>query len=155
MINTIKKAVERITWRLNNGWKANENDIEAINFIVDYVNTTSNKTIQNNELTAKLYIFAYSQFLKRYNATVFDDIPRKELNKMLSKPLGLYYEKFKNDLNTTELYQHFQEHNIEINHPMLMTEEEKEKIKIIDVWDYETVKENLERDIVNIINLNL
>lgn len=150
MINTIKKAVERITWRMSNGWKSNDTDIEAINFIVDFVNITSKDNLKQNELFAKLYIWSYSQFLKKHNATVFDPIPQKELNKMLSKPIEIFIEAFRQDLNTTEQYQSFVKNGIPITNPQLMTDEEREKIEIItDVWDYDTIKENLERDINN------
>jgi len=150
---TIKKAVERITWRLSNGWKANQNDLDAVNFIVDFVNVQNKKQIDDNQLIAKLYIYAYSSYLKHFRATVFDDIPRRELFKMLDRPIEVLIQRFTSDLNTTELYQFFQANDIKINHPILMPDKNKIEIKE-DIWDYETVKENLERDINNLINLH-
>lgn len=150
MINTIKKAVETLSWRVEHGIKPGDTEKECINFIVDFVNITSKENLKQNELFAKLYIWSYSQFLKKYSATVFDPIPQKELNKMLAKPIESFIEAFRVDLNTMEQYQSFIKNGIPITHPQLMTDEEREKIEIItDVWDYETVKENLERDINN------
>ena len=162
MINTIKKAIDRIVWRTSNGWKANENDVEAINFLIDYVNRTTKENVKNNSLIAKLYILAYSEQLKKYNATVFDKIPEKELLRNLDRPIEFFIEDFKNDLNTSELYTKLNDLGISLKHPLVLSDDERKKeseildkpIDISDIWDYETIAEHLEMTINNIINLH-
>jgi hypothetical protein len=85
---SIEKAVQRFGWNINQGrLKANENDIEAYNTIVDYVKEKQSSQIINQELFAKLYIHVYGQFLIHYNSDVFNQEPKKELNKILFRSL--------------------------------------------------------------------
>lgn len=152
MINSIKKAMDRIKWRINHGWKALDEDYDAINFLVKYVNETSKKQLTDNQLFAKLYIISYGEYLIKHGATVFNSKLRSEFNKNLARPIENLIEEFKNDLNTTEQYQSFLDNGVPITHPHLLTKEERDRRKVVtDVWDYETVKEMLERDINNIL----
>jgi len=169
MINNIKKAINRITWRIGgNGWKANQNDADAINFIIDFVNVKHKEQINNHQLFAKLYIYVYGQFLSLYDATVFDDIPQKELHRILDKPLEQIIEDFTRQLNNSDKYSFYKELGLSKKHPLTMTDQEKksdmkileavkndkEKLEsfITEIWDYEAVKENLEFQINNAIN---
>ena len=168
MINTINKAVNRLTWRINNGWKANENDIESINFIIDFVNKKHEKQINDYGLFAKLYIYVYGQFLQHYKATVFDKIPEKELHKILDRPIATFIEDFKNQLNNSELYALQSELGLSDKHPSSRTQSEKDndseildkvlnnkeylEVFVGEAVDYETVKENLETQINNVID---
>jgi len=170
MINNIKKAINKITWRIGgNGWKATQNDVDAINFIIDFVNVKHKEQINNHQLFAKLYIYVYGQFLKHYNATVFDKIPEQELHKLLERPIDQFIEDFKNQLNSSELYSLQDELGLSNSHPATRTQKEKDNdSKILDQvlnnkesleafmgdpFDYELVKENLEAQINNAINI--
>lgn len=154
---TVHKAIDRITWRLNNGWKANENDARAINTIIEFINDKHKEQLVNYGLFAKLYIYFYGSLLNHYKATVFSSIPQKELHKILYKPLEDHIEHFKNTLNDSELYIAYSDLDISLKHPKLLTEEErqrdakkleenKDKIAgaIANAWDYESVKEHLD-----------
>ena len=86
---SIEKAVQRFGWNIKQGrLKANENDIEAYNTIVDYVKEKQSKQIQDQELFAKLYIHVYGQFLIHYNSDIFNQEPKKELNKILFRDIS-------------------------------------------------------------------
>lgn len=164
MINTITKAINRITWRLtSNHWKANQTDEDAINYIIKFANNHNEKQLQNNELFAKLYIYVYKSFLTHYNATVFDDIPQKELHKLLDKSIQHHVEEFRQALNESENYKLQEQLGLTAGkHPATRTKEEKEKdSKILstleeplvkEAWDYETVKENLNSMINSALN---
>jgi hypothetical protein len=85
---SIEKAVQRFGWNIKQGrLKANENDINAFNTIVDYVKEKQSSQIIDQELFAKLYIHVYGQFLIHYNSDVFNQEPKKELNKILFRSL--------------------------------------------------------------------
>lgn len=171
MINTIKKAVEHFAYKCANVWGATTKDAEALDMIMGFVEDKHKKQIQDHQLFAKLYIVVYSQYLEKYKTTVFDDIPRKELTKLLSYSTEQLVQRFTDKLNESELYSLFETLDIDMSHPATKTQEIKDKetdklqeaLKDKDnfdkfngkVWDYETVKENLELQINNTINLNL
>ncbi|WP_428743210.1 hypothetical protein [Tenacibaculum sp.] len=166
---TIKRAVDHFIFKFNNVWKPTETDVKALQTIMDFVEEKHKKQLQDYHLFAKLYIMVYAQYLERYNATVFDDIPKKELHVLLDKPMEYFIKRFTQRLNESELYSLFEELEIELKHPITKSKEQKEKetdsLKNAlveksnmerfkgEVWEYETVKENLELQINNVINL--
>jgi len=170
MINTIKQAVEHLEFKFKNVWKPTPKDVEAYNKIVEFVEQKHKQQYQDYHLFAKLYVMVYAQFLEKYKATVFDDIPVKELNRYLDTPLAHIIQRFADKLNESELYEVLNKAGVENKHPVLKDEKQKNKetdqlaetIKNEDdfkkftgqVWDFETVKQNLESQINNIINLN-
>ena len=192
---TIKKSVDHLVFKLSNVWKATPKDAEAINTIMKFVEDKHRKQIQDYHLFSKLYIMVYAKFLDKYKATVFDDIPRKELTKYLDQPIEYIIKRFTERLNESELYTVFDlagkkdfDH-IHLTHIKSFYKEMgyndgvvKQKVKkIIDdrkksrdslevlldshqdvknylfkgkeIWDYNTVKDNLELQINNTINL--
>lgn len=167
---TIKKAVDHFIWKFKNKWTPTQPDAEALNTIMSFVEEKHQKQIQDYHLFAKLYIMVYAQYLEKYKTTIFDDVPRKEINKLLSLPTEEFIQRLTKRLNESELYSLFDEINVKLEHPALKTDDCKEKEnKSIEnalkdknnldrfcgvVWDYETVKENIELQINNVINLN-
>ena len=131
---TIKTALERIFWRFQtiNG---NITDQKALDTLAEFVNDKHAKQLQDNEMFAKVYIFMYSYFLKRYNTDVYDPIPQKELHRYLDQPLERIIERFKVKMNEKEY-----ELQGTIEHPEIG----KSTSDFKDVWDTETVKEHLE-----------
>lgn len=158
---TITNAINRITWRTKNGWKTNDNDVTAINTIIDFVNKQQSKQINDLHLFAKLYIFVYGQFLKHYNTTVFDKIPKKEIDEILKQPVENLIGIFTQQLNDSELYKTFEDLGINMKHKATLLENqnranteilEKSTIDIQNIWSYEDVKECLESQINDAIN---
>lgn len=166
---TIKKAVNHFIFKFNKVWKITPKDREALTEIMQFVEDKHKYQFNNHQLFAKLYVMVYAQFLEKYNTTVFDDIPVKELTRYLDQPLERIIQRFTDKLNESELYGLFDEIGIEMKHPALVSQEQKDKdtskiqkaIKDKDnfdrftgqVWDYQTVKENLETQINHTINL--
>ena len=163
----IKKAVQRIGWRFGGNdnkkpFPVNETDIEAYNAIVNFVKAQQEKQFEANQLFAKLYIFVYMRFISKMGATVMDTAPRKAIHKIFEKPIEQWIEEFKDEMNDSEMYSLLEKMGIEMKHPALITETERnsntEKAKPIakqlteKVWDYETVKECLTSEINNAIN---
>lgn len=164
---TIKKALEHFQFKFQKSWKPTEADVKAFNTIIEFVEAKHQQQLTDNEMFAKLYIMVYSQYLDRYKATVFDDIPVKELNKLLKKPLDVFIERFTRNLNDNEQYQLMQEIGIKSDHPATKTQDIKDKeseslLNLTDeqkerlfgqVWEIETVKDNLILQINNVLNL--
>ena len=150
---TIKKALDRISWRLSNGWKANEKDIEALNTIAKFVNQKHDEDFNNNTLFAKLYVYIYGEFLKYYEATVFDNIPQKELHKELDKPFSQIVEEFIDKHHLIEMALQMPP-EIRYKHPKQIRYKYKDidfEFKHIEKIDYKEAKNNL----VKLINLAL
>lgn len=150
---TIKKAIEHFQFKFKNHWKATKTDSEALTKIIDFVNDKHDKQLKQNEMFAKVYIFMYAYFLKHYKTDVFDPVPQKELHKYLDKPLKMIIKRFVETLNESELYTKFNDMGIDLTHPATKVREIKEKelnalkshpTTFNNVWDYMTVKEQLE-----------
>ena len=108
MMFDLEKAIQRIGWRFTNsenkkGFKPNKNDIEAVNCLLNWINREKKVSLDNNELFAKLYIYHLNQTIRQYDATIFDDIPQKELSKILSTPLAYFYKAFQRELYSSHL----------------------------------------------------
>lgn len=165
---TIKKAIDHFNFKFDKVWKPTQYDVDALITIIEFVEDKHKKQIQDYHLFAKLYIVVYAQYLDRYKTTVFDDIPKKELNKLLDKPLDFFLNLFTQRLNESELYSLFDELNINMDHPALKSDKikdketnklhnalnDKENIKRFrgEIWKKEVVQEKLELDINNLIN---
>jgi len=171
----IEQSVQRIQWRLasKKPFTANLSDIEALNDIIEYVDKKQNEQYDKNENFAKLYIRVYGKMIQHYKATVFDLEPKKAMMSIFRKSLPETVDDFKNQLNNSELCGLLEEsYSGEPKHPLLRkgiehdifedeTENLSEKIKKDpeamkkikrEVFDYDTVYNNLKAEISNVIN---
>ena len=169
----IIKALDRIGWRfgLNNKkpFPVNQNDIDAFNSIAEYVDRTNKQQFQDNELFAKLYIMAYAKMVEHFKTDIFDKEPRKQMMKLLDRPMEMIIQDFTDRLNDSEMY--FMVEQViggVLKHPIALSEEQMgtniEKIKeafrnddnvkviVDDVWKYEDVKECLVAEVNHVLN---
>jgi len=125
-IMTIEKSLQRIHWRVSKGdsYKPNENDIEAINFMVEWVNNQKEKTIQQNRLFAKIYAYALIQELEFYKDIEFAS---NNLCNVLSSPLELLYKKFQASFNRMKLNEFRRSVGLSEKHCLLINEEDTAK----------------------------
>lgn len=105
MANT-KKSIERLLWRFREqkAFLPNENDITALNEIVEFYNAQTNSIAASQEPFAKLYIYLYRSLLKKFDFTVFDKMPQRLLMDQLQKTLIDHITDLTFDLNTSEMY---------------------------------------------------
>ena len=101
----IEKSLQRIEWRFSQGkeFKPNGNDIEAYNELAEYFNQKEKQQLIDNQLFGKMYIYLFGEFVNYYNCTVMDNIPQKELHKLLDKDLRLIVEDVTDRLNNAEI----------------------------------------------------
>jgi hypothetical protein len=116
--------------------KPNRTDLEAVNFMIEWVDNQKKQSLKQNQLFAKLYIYVYHKFIQHYETTVFDNVPQSELHRILDKPLDAFFKAFTQQLNDNEAY-------ISIN--------EGNELKN-DVWDLETVTDNLTAQLTEALN---
>lgn len=85
----ISKSIQRLKWRFTSGkqFLPNENDIEALNEIIEYCGIKEKQQLIDNQLFGKMYIYLYWQFMIYYKCSFVDEIPQKELHKLLNKDL--------------------------------------------------------------------
>lgn len=100
---TPNRALQHFKWKLQNSWKPTAPDIEAYNALVAYNKEQNEKTINDNQLFGKLYIYLFGQFVNYYQSTALDDIPQKELHKLLDKDLSTIVQEVTDNLNLYEL----------------------------------------------------
>ena len=81
-----KDAISRLRFTISKSNKPNQNDVEALNILLEHLNKTETKAIQENILFAKLYAFVLENFTHKYNSI---DFSNKQLNKILSEPMEL------------------------------------------------------------------
>ena len=103
---TPHKAIEHFKWKLQNKWKPTKVDIEAFNAVKNYVVEKEKQQLIDNQLFGKLYIYLYGEFVTYYKASVMDDIPQKELHKLLDKPLKMVVESVRDRINLYEMDYH-------------------------------------------------
>jgi hypothetical protein len=172
----INKAVQRLGWRFDLASKRpdhnfiiNQNDLDALKTIDAFVVKNQKKQLQNQELFAKLYINNLTELIEHYNTSIFDPIPRRRIHGILRQSLQELTEKLKDTLNDSEKYELMNEIGIELKHPLLSSEEEtvnnldklqgalvdseNKKRLLGEVWDFETVKVCLEKEVNSAINL--
>jgi len=126
---TIKKAVEHFEFRLSKHWKPTENDINAYNTILKFVEDKHKQQFIDNQLFGKLYIIYYGELLKYYKATVYDKEPQKHLNRVLSAPIEKVIQTFVETSNDVERALEYEIDGV-LKHPQQWTEEDKKNINM-------------------------
>jgi len=129
-MKTIKQAINHFMFKLNpknNIWKATQKDADAINEIIEFVESKHRQQLNSNELFAKLYITLFGELLKYYNCSVFDPTPQKAINKILDTPIEVIIQKFIDKANITETGLQMEEAGIEIKDIRLKSIEQIEK----------------------------
>jgi len=126
---TLKKAIDRLSWRFGKCKVINpvQEDLDAYNTMLDYIQDSNKEQLSKNLLFAKLYIAVYKRTIEHYNTNILDPIPQKELHKFLDKPIEWHYENFCEFLNQEEW---ISSGDVDFN-------------VVTSVWDLEDVTNNL------------
>ena len=122
---TLKNAIDRLYFRLKNGMpKANQTDLDAVNTIVDTINDMQKETIKENIPFTKMYVYLFGLLLDKYQDLY---LAQNELNRILDTPTLEIYHKFTDKLNHVELKTFLKSKNIELKHPALESDNEREQ----------------------------
>ena len=172
----IIKALDRIGWRFGRDnenkktiFPVNQLDLDAFNAIEPYIYKAREQQWQDNELFAKLYIMAYAKMVEHFKTDIFDKEPRKQMMKLLDRPMEMIIQDFTDRLNDSEMY--FMVEKViggVLKHPITLSEEQigtniekikeafrnDDNVKVIvdDVWKYEDVKECLVAEVNHVLN---
>ena len=147
----LREAISRLGFTISKSNRPNEKDIEAYNCILEVLEQTQTKTIQDNLLFAKLYAYNLQEFTRHYGDVDFANI---RLNELLTQSLNVRIEFLMYEIKHSELRKvitddFFAEaspkkaREILSRHPTL----EKEFIHIWDFWTNENVTSHLETNV--------
>jgi len=160
---TIEKAMQRIVWRVSNGtYTPNQNDVDAVTEVAEWINRQKTQEVQQNRLFAKMYVYCFINELQFYQNIKF---AQKKLHEILKTPLIQLYDQFKERLNLVEL------NNIKLSfgftnlHPLIVSEEQKDKEAqlmkensevmqkyLFGIWTPEKIENGLNNQISEAIN---
>lgn len=94
----VDKPINRLVWRFSQGKQfiPNQNDIDALNEVIKWVNHEREKRLSNNHHFAKLFMFLYNEWTIKYENP---DFPQSVICKILEKPLSYYYLEYRDTVN--------------------------------------------------------
>ena len=133
----LKEAIQRLSFTVSKQNKPNSTDAEALNKVLEYVNGTIKKEVNENELFAKLYVYSIINETVFYKGNI--DLAQKRINEILGKSLYSLYEAHRDNFNAISLNNFLTENGLADKHPLTYTEAEQEKNKQITNlkdWDF-------------------
>ena len=121
----IEKALNRINWRFKNPQikineskiTINQEDVNAIEFLTNWINDQKKETINQNQLFAKMYCYCLSNEIEFYKDVKFANT---KLQEKLNEPIENHYNKIVKDLNRLELTKYMQSKGIIMDNVELM-----------------------------------
>lgn len=119
----LKEAIQRLSFTVSKQNKPNTTDAEALNKILEYVNGTIKKEINENELFAKLYVYLLLNEVVFYKGDV--DMSQRKINEVLQIPLIDMYENFRMSFNSIALNNFLHENGLSEKHPLQYNKEEE------------------------------
>ena len=166
----IEKAINRLQWRFNNqNVKINESkiiindlDVKAVDFLTNWINQQKKESLNENELFAKLFCYAFKNELIYYKGCPKQSL--RKIQEVLEVTINYHYDEIHSTLNSLELYKYSEEIGLSDKHPFLRTEEENNKNKEImkkdnnlinkikGTWSIESVYKSLNNSITEILN---
>ena len=147
----LKDAINRLGFTISKSNRPNEKDIEAYNCILEVLEQTQTKTIQDNLLFAKLYAYNLQEFTRHYKCV---EVATSKLNELLAENIDYRIEFLTAQIKQTELSKVITDdffsavypskaREILSRHPTL----EKEFIHVWDFWTTENVTSHLETNV--------
>ena len=166
---SVEKSLQRIHWRFSPNekgvtmqFKPNQNDADALNDVIEYIEREKNKSLLKHQLFAKLYVVMLGEFLNYYHDI---NIASKNIHKILRDPMEFHSAKFRDFFNIVACEKAHKEMGLTMKPWYLRTKEEneiEEKIleqnsakflEFLNKWSQDEINEILESQITNAINL--
>lgn len=168
----IENALNRINWRFTNPniklneskIVINENDVEAVNFLTNWITQQKSETLQENQLFAKLYCYCLTHEIEFYKDIKFAN---RKLQEELAKPINHHYANVSETLNRMELNYFLNSIGIVTDHMKsclmneiqqqeqqeLLNNNQKEITKyVLGIWNIDKVFKSLNNTITECLN---
>jgi len=133
----LKEAIQRLSFTVSKQNKPNTTDAEALNKILEYVNGTIKKEVNENELFAKLYVYSLINETVFYKGDI--DLAQKRINEILRKSLYSLYETHRDNFNAISFNNYLLENGLSDKHPLAYNEAEQKTNKgltNLKDWDF-------------------
>jgi len=133
----LKEAIQRLSFTVSKQNKPNSTDAEALNKILEYVNGTIKKEVNENELFAKLYVYSLINETVFYKGDI--NMAQKRINEVLRKSLYSIYESHRDNFNAISFNNYLHENGLSEKHPLTYNDEEQETNKGLTKlkdWDF-------------------
>ena len=147
----LREAINRLGFTLSKSNRPNEKDIEAYNCILEVLEQTQTKTIQDNLLFAKLYAYNLQEFTRHYKCV---QIATEKLNELLAENIDYRIEFLTAQIKQSELSKVITDDFFSAVSPSKAREIlsrypnlEKEFIHVWDFWTNENVTSHLETNV--------
>lgn len=161
----IQESIKRLGFTISKQNKPNSTDADALNSIIDFINQTNIKEVQENKLFAKLYIM---NFITQMRIVRNFDLAQKNVNKILKMDLEALYNEFRKEANILEIKNYFDskglkdtwsmaenfnlKENMKINANICNEINPKEFLEVCDLWNEENIYNNLNATITLALN---
>ena len=129
----INKDIDRLKYTFSKGNKINQNDIQALNGLIEYVNDQKERELNNHHLFAKVIIYVFKHELIRTDGNYH--LSLSTLNSILRIDLDAHFDSFHTEINTIAFNNFCKTIKLSQKHPALLTESERE-------IDHRIIKEN-------------
>lgn len=87
----LQKAFQRLEWRFSKGkFEPNQNDVDALQFIADWINREKEERINQNRYFGKIVIYCLLREIDYFRDIHFAE---KKLHDILSRPLEYWYDR--------------------------------------------------------------
>jgi len=138
---TIEKAMQRIVWRVSNGTHTpNQNDVEAVKIVAEWINRQKEQEIQQNRLFAKMYVYNFIWELEFYKDIKY---AQRKMHEICKTPLTKLYDDFKNKFNSIEYNSLLKCLNFCTLPEITITKEQKQKNAVLTIENSEVIKEHI------------
>lgn len=159
----IESAIKRIYWRFSKGtFTPNQNDIDSIDFITDWINRTKEKEIQEYTLFVKMYVYCFMHEVDYYKDIKF---AQQRLHELCKMSVPEHYKKFTDKLNHIELEKftkakkintilpnHMSLEDIVKEDKLIFENQNELKRLVLGHYDTELVKRSLNNQVTEAIN---
>lgn len=119
----LKEAIQRLSFTVSKQNKPNQTDAEALNKILEYLNNSIKREVNENEMFAKLYVYLLFNEVIFYKGDV--DMSQAKINDILKQPLIDLYESFRMSFNAIALNNFLHENGLSEKHPLQYNKEEE------------------------------
>jgi hypothetical protein len=119
----LKEAIQRLSFTVSKQNKPNATDAEALNKILEYLNSNIKREVNENEMFAKLYVYLLFNEVIFYKGDV--DMSQAKINDVLKQPLIDLYENFRMSFNAIALNNFLHENGLSEKHPLQYNKDEE------------------------------
>lgn len=89
----IDKAFQRLSWRLSSGkFEPNQNDVDALTFLADWVNREKEEKINQNRYFGKMVIYTLIREIEWLKDT---KMAESKIHHVLKMPLAYWYDRYR------------------------------------------------------------